>query len=151
MYLQERLEELDSAILDFTKDKNKVNVTGFLFPERLIEYYEKGIQCFFSQGLYDHKDIKIQHVKDNGLFYILKPDDVIEKYQFLVIKKDVVKHKFRDENGTLRYVSRIFKIRKCKFTELYNYIDSETNLLFNSLEELSTFFEKKYDTELCLE
>ena len=50
MLLQERIEELESGILNIKN--NQVEVIGFLSPERLNDYYEKGIQCFYSKEFY---------------------------------------------------------------------------------------------------
>lgn len=148
MYLQERIEELESGILSI--NKTNVEVIGFLSPERLNDYYEKGIQCFFSQGKYNYEEIKFQFIKDNALFIMKKPNNEIIKYQFIVLKKDLVKYKTTNENNKKKILSKTYKIRKCKFTNLYNYVDSEVNLLFNNLNELEQYFEENYKIPLCL-
>lgn len=148
MYLQERIEELESGILDISE--SKVEVIGFLSPERLEDYYKRNIQCAFSHGWYDYEDLKFQYIKDNALFIIKKFNIEIEKYQFLVLKKDLVKYKIKDKTGKTKIVSKVYKIRKCNFTKLYNYIDSETNLLFDNLKKLEIYFESKYKKNLYL-
>lgn len=147
MNLQDRIEELESGILEFT-DK-KVHVTGFLSTERLIDYYEKNINCFFSKGLYDIEDLKFQYIKDNALFIVIK-NNSITKYQFNVIKKDSFQLKTVDENNKTKITTKTYKLRKNKFDNSYNYIDNDTNEIFFNVESLNNFISLKYNTKIIL-
>lgn len=147
MYLQNRIEELESGILDFTD--NKVHVTGFLSPERLIDYYEKNINCFFSKGLYGIEDLQFQYIKDNALFIVVK-DNSITKYQFNVIKKDSFQLKTVDENNKTKITTRTYKIRKNEFDDSYNYIDNDTNKIFSNIDQLKNFINIKYNIDIYL-
>ncbi|NSB16793.1 hypothetical protein [Clostridium beijerinckii] len=150
MYLQERIEELESGILYIDKNVNKVKLVGFLSPERLTDYYEKNIQCFFSKGLYDYEELKFENTKDNALFIVLEDNDELKKHQFIPLKKESIKYKIVDESNKSKTLSKTYTIRKCKFTNLYNYVDLEVSLLFKNLGELKKYFEKNYQMPLNL-
>lgn len=68
----------------------------------------------------------------------------------MVLKKDSIKYKLKDENNKTKTLSKTYLIRKCKFTDLYNYVDLESSLLFDSLEELKSYFKNKFQQPLEL-
>lgn len=139
MLLQERIEELDSAILDI---RDKIYITGFMSAERLNDYYNKNIQCYLSKGIYEIEDLDFSKIKDNGLFIILKNNIEIEKYQFVPIKKGFVTYKLANKKSPL---TKVYKIRKCNFSNKYNYVDSETSLLFDNYDDLSNYFMNRFN------
>lgn len=153
--LQERISELGSGILKIKK--NEVNLIGFMSSERLYDYYDKNIDCHFSHGIYPNRELNWGKIQDNAIFIVLNEEnEVVNKYQFLVIKKDTVKYK--DKNNTNR--TKTYTIRKCNFTGLYNFIAREAivndgkktavedNKIFKSLDELNKFFVNTFDIEL---
>ena len=68
MYLQDRIEELQSGILEI--DGNKVNITGYYSKDRLLDYLDKGLDAYFSKGVYDYEKLDFGKVKNNTLFII---------------------------------------------------------------------------------
>lgn len=152
--LQERISELGSGILQIRG--NEVYLTGFMSPERLHDYYDKNIDCHFSHGIYPNRELNWGKIQDNAMFIVLNKDnEVVNKYQFLVIKKDIVRYKDKDNTNRIK----TYIIRKCQFTGLYNFIARETiftdgkkttvedNKIFNSLDELNKFFINTFGTE----
>lgn len=139
MLLQERIEELDSAILNI---KDKVYITGFMSAERLKDYYNKNMQCYLSKGIYEIEDLDFSKVNDNGLFIVLKNNIEIGKYQFVPIKKGSVTYKVPNKKSPL---TKVYKIRKCNFSNKYNYVDSETSLLFDNYDDLSNYFMNRFN------
>lgn len=144
MLLQERIEELNSGILELGE---KCYLTGFMSPERLNDYYENGIQCYFSKGIYDLENIDFSKIKDNAIFIVLKNNIELNKYQFTLIKKDSVTYKIL---GKKEQFTKVYKIRKSTFSNQYNYIDSDVSLLFDNLNDLSDYFFQRFKTELNL-
>lgn len=142
MLLQERIEELDSAILDI---KDKVYLTGFMSAERLNDYYNKNIQCYLSKGIYELENLDFSKIKDNAIFIILKNNMEIKKYQFIIIKKGSVTYKVPGKKSPL---TKVYKIRKCNFSNKYNYVDSDTSLLFNNYDDLSNYFMNRFNYNL---
>ena len=128
MILQERIEELGSGIL--TIDNSKVTLIGFTCPERLNDYYIKNIQCFFSMGVYDLEPLDFSFINDDTLFIV---ND----------KKDTVKYK--NEN---KFLSKVYKIRKCTYTHKYNYKDAEISLLFDTKKDLIKYFKNRFNNDL---
>lgn len=144
MILQEYIEELGSAVL--TIKNSKVILTGFTCPERLQDYYDKDIKCHFSQGIFDLESLDFSKIKDNSLFVVNNEDnDKKCKYQFKLLKKDIVKYK---SDG--KYFSRVYKIRKCNYTNQYNFIDMESSKLFDTKEELLKYFENHFGKSLVM-
>lgn len=146
MLLQEKIEESNSAIINILD--NKVEITGFLSEERLFDYYNKGIDCRFSFGIYSKEAFDIAYIKDNALFVILDGNKEVSRYKFIPIKKDILN--YNDTNNNNKTVSKIFTIRKCYFTKKYNYIDTEKSLLFDNESDLLYYFKNEYDHNLIL-
>ena len=142
MLLQERIEELDSGIINILN--NKIEITGFMSEERLLDYYERGYDCRYSVGLYPKEKFDIAYIKDNALFIILENNKEIARYKFVPIKKDTVNYKC-DDNKTK---SKIFTIRQCIYTNQYNYKDNEKSLLFDTKSELESYFKNQYGVNL---
>lgn len=142
MILQERIEELGSGIL--IKHKDNIELIGFMSPERLQDYYYKNIQCFCSHGFYSHEELNFGRSQDNSLFVIIEDGNEVDRYNFQLLKKGEVKFKTIDK----KYSKRVFRVRKCKYTNVYNYVDTDENLTFNTLSELANHFNNKYKKEL---
>lgn len=156
--LQERIEELGSAILDY-KSNNIVNVIGFMSADRLYDYIERGLDCHFSKGIYKLEPLNLGKIKNDALFIINENGNEINRYQFVVLKKDIIK--FKDTNKKIR--TKTYIIRKCKYTNIYNLIHRETitvdgkkeieeeNKLFSNINELKKYFFESFAHKLDLE
>lgn len=142
--LQERIEELNSSIIDIYEDK--IKLTGFLSAERLLDYYDKGSDCRFSVELYPKEEFDIAYVKDNALVLIMENGKEIHRYKFVPVIKDTINYK--DNNNNNR--SRVFTIRHCSFSGKYNYKDIEKSLLFDSKGKLVIYLKFLYDFDLSL-
>lgn len=155
--LQERIAELGSGILKYKGDK--VYLIGFMSPERLYDYYNENIDCHFSKGIYDERELNWGKIQDEALFILLNDkNEIICKHQFEVLDKNTIKYKDKEKNNR----SKTYYIRKCKYTGVYNFIaretividgknnSSEDNRLFNTLEELKEFFNYSFGVELKL-
>jgi hypothetical protein len=144
MFLQEYIEELASGILIITN--SKVYLTGFTSPERLNDYYNNNIQCFFSKGLYDKEPLDFSRIKDNAIFIVDDKDNNIEyKYQYKLLKKDIIKYKDKAED---KDKAKVFYIRKCTYTNKYNYKDIDTSIVFDTKEDLFRYFNATFKSNL---
>lgn len=142
MILQEHIEELGSGIL--TIENSKVNLVGFTCAERLMDYYDKYIQCFFSHGIYDIEPLDFSKTQDNALFIINDKDkNTNYKYQFKLLKKDKIDYKVDGKP-----VVRTYKVRLCNYTNKYNYKDMDYNLLFDTKDDLLAYFKNRSDLNL---
>lgn len=152
--LQQRIERLGSGILKFKG--NKVHVIGFMNPERLDDYCTKNIDCHYSDGIYPCMDLYWGKVQDNADFILLdENNNIICRHKFIVLKKDKIKYK---EKGKAK--SKTYYIRKCIYTDIYNFIARETkivngkkssiedNRLFNTLDTLQKFCIESFGQEL---
>jgi len=120
--LQKRIEELGSAILNFTG--NKVYIIGFYNSARLIDYLH-GTNCWQSKGFYDAEEIDCSRAQDDSLIIIMRDNKEIERYQYQPFLRGVVKYRNRDNNR--KTTRRIFTLRKCIHTKQYNIIYMNDN------------------------
>lgn len=87
--LQNRINELNSAIINITG--NKVQVTGFYNPKLLQSHLDSGNLNYLSQGIYDIKEINFNDVLNNSLFVILENSIEQKRIQFEQAFKDTLK------------------------------------------------------------
>ena len=142
MSLQERINELDSSII--TVYENRIEITGFMSEERLLDYYNRDINCIFSKGIYPIEAFDLAYIKDKALFIIIEDGFEKYKYNFEVIKNDVLKYK--DANNTPK--SKVYKIRHCKYSNTYNYKDTEQSLIFDTMDKLKEYLIDEYNFNL---
>ena len=142
--INDRLSELGGAILEIKGDK--YTLTGFMYPERLEDYKYRGINCFYSQGVYPISKIDYSILQDNAI--LIEVDEIGNEiwHQFIVIKSGEVKFKKGKQ-----YLKKVYTIRKCKYTGLYNLKFTDESLLFNSFEDLQNEFYKKFNIYVQLE
>lgn len=141
-FIQERISELDSGILNILKDK--IELTGFLSPERLHDYLN-GINCFFSFGLYPNEIYNESVSKDDALFIVRENNVEIKRWQYQKIFESTVMLKI---DG--KFSNRAIKVRKEKYTDNYHFIAHLDNKTFDSLEKLNEYLLDIYEYKLLL-
>ncbi|MEC1177602.1 hypothetical protein P9B03_03825 [Metasolibacillus meyeri] len=139
--LQNRINELDSAILNFVG--NKVHITGFYNAQRLEAYLNEGKDNHKSKGLYNRENITFTSVKDNSLFVV--QENGIEQYrvQYQRIFKETLKLKI---SNTQEMVS----IHKDIYSNRFVHKTEKSITSFENRNELNNFLLDKYQTELTL-
>ncbi len=145
MLLQESIQELGSGIINVLDDK--IRLTGFMSSERLVDYHLHGYDCRFSVGVYPKEKFDIAYIRDNALFIILENGVEIIRYQFIPIdkyKKYEIKYKDIDNKPK----SKVIMIRRCSYTSKYNYVDTLESIIFDTMEELTTYLKKEYNHDL---
>ncbi len=140
--INERLAELGGAILKI--DGDKFHVTGFMYPERLEDYYHRNINCFYSHGIYPISDIDYSVLQDDAIIIVIDENGNKKMSQFKVLKKDKVKYKTEDK----KYLTRVYTIRRCKYTNVYNLKLTDESILFDTKEELQEEFYKRFNSIL---
>lgn len=138
--LQNRLNELDSAILNIVG--GKVHVTGFTREEILLSFLNTGIEAWSSKGLYDYQDLVFHDIKNNALIIVRKNGVEIDRYQYKEVLKKTVK--FKKEEGNI--VSRTFIIRESTYSDHYHFyfvVDKDKKSLATDEEKQSRLFDNK--------
>lgn len=138
MYMQDHLKELNGAIINIYE--NRIELTGFLSKERLLDYYHKGNDCRSLICIYPVEKFDISYVKDNSLIIIIEDGEESHKYNFVPIKTDTITYK--DEENKLR--SRTCTIRECSFTGKYSYKDNDKSLIFDNKTEIEHYLKERY-------
>lgn len=133
--LQERINELDSAIINIVQ--NKIHITGFFNEKRLMSHLEKGMDNWRSKGMYDRGEISFSNIKNNALFIVMEDEEVIEKHKFTVYKRETVQRK--NESGPL-----ILVIRKHEFIEQWQILVLKEVYTFLSKQEMVNFLIDNY-------
>lgn len=150
--LQDRVNELGSAILDIKN--NKVYIMGFMNEEMLQLYLNKGAKNWSSQGLYDNEDLEFHNVKDNALIIVREDGKEISRHQYVHESKKKVE--FKNEKG--KNVTRTIIIRKSVYSNHYHFyfvVDKEKesnegkrSLLFDNKYALNHFLKEKFNFKL---
>lgn len=141
--INERLSELGGAIIKI--EGNKYSLTGFMYPERLEDYIYKNINCFYSQGLYPISKIDYSVLQDNVILIEIDETGNEIWHQFIVIKSGEVKFK-KDKQS----YKKVYTIRRCKYTGLFNLKLTDEDLLFNTIEKLQYEFMKRFNINVDL-
>lgn len=141
--INERLSELGSAILEVKEDK--FHVTGFMYPERLEDYYYRKVDCYFSKGIYPVTELDFSLLNDDALILLIDENGNEKRVQFKVLKKDTVIYKVADKKQQL---AKVYSVRRCNYTGMYNLKFTDGSLLFNSKEELQEEFSKRFNKNL---
>lgn len=139
--LQERVNELKSAILDIVGDQ--VHVTGFTREEMLQSHLDKGILNFSSKGLYNFQELEFHNIKGDALIIVKKDGVEINRYQYKPVFKDMVQ--FKDEEGKLAALT--FTIIKSQYSDHYHFLTEKTSLLFDNKDELDDYLFEKFDVQ----
>jgi len=138
--INERLSELGSALLKV--DGDKFYVTGFMSSERLEDYYYRKVDCYFSKGIYPISDLDFSLLNDDALIIVIDENGDEKRVQFKVLKKDTVKYKSADKKQQL---AKVYSVRRCTYTGMYNLKFTDGSLLFDSKEELQEEFYRRFN------
>lgn len=141
--LQDVIEELGSAIVNHKG--GKVYVDGFYSSDRLKDWLD-GLNCRFSQGLFDEEEVDYSRIQDNSLFVIKRDDQEICRYQYRPIFGGIVKYKMDNINRTRKFV-----IRRCEYSKQYNiaYFEGDSErvravIVCNDIDDLLKKFGKVF-------
>ena len=140
--LQNRLNELNSAILDIKGEK--VHITGFTREEMLRKYLELGSDCFSSKGMYGFQELEFHDIKNDALFIVRIEGKEVNRYQYKSVFKDTVQFKeFRD--GEEKLVSLTFTIRKSTYSDHYHFLTEKLSLLFENKDQFDKYLLDKFN------
>ncbi|MEV9639155.1 hypothetical protein ABZ756_00495 [Mammaliicoccus sciuri] len=136
--LQNRINELNCAIINFT-DK-KVRVTGFYNEKMLNFHLEQNKNNYLSIGLYEYNDVTFSNIKSDALFLIQNNGLTVEKHKFVVLFRGAVQ---RLQNKGLLVIT----IRKNKFADQWQVITENKVFEFSMKEELEDHLQENYKIE----
>ncbi|MGJ9460465.1 hypothetical protein [Oceanobacillus sp. CF4.6] len=137
--LQQRVNELNSAILNIVKDK--VHITGFMREEMLLLHLNKGSKCWSSLGVYDYQELDFYNIKSDSLIIVQKDELEINRYQYKRIYKDTLQYK--DAEG--KVFSLTFTIRKSSYSKHYHLLTEKTSLLFDNNYDIDRYLLDEFD------
>ncbi|MFD1927314.1 hypothetical protein ACFSFY_04455 [Sporosarcina siberiensis] len=141
--LLERINELDSAILNVVEDW--VYILGFYNTERLNSYLEKGKKNWSSMGLYPFEELVFHNIKTNATI-ILQQDGVeVARYQYINIDSGVLVYdNVRNKTGK---ATGAYQIRKEVYSSSWNLKFADSSLIFEEWEDMQSYvlMTYKYD------
>ncbi len=135
--LQECINELNSFILEELEDK--IKLTGFMNKDRLYDYYERGVKCHYSQGVFPLSKYNVGVIPNKGEAIIIDENNNEIKYSFVTLFSDAISYKKDD-----RQFSQIVIIRKNTYSTEYNFQSSTSNLIFNNSLALDAYIKEAY-------
>lgn len=136
--LEERLNELGSAIINYKEDN--IELIGFYSPEMLL-FQNETLDNKLSHGIYPFEDINHSKIKDNFILVVQENSKEIIRYKFKTREK--LQLTYKDHNGNNK--SRLFRVRVCEYTNLYNYVDTEESKLLEFYDDIHTYLNSKYE------
>lgn len=136
--LQNRINEVDSAIINFVE--NKVHITGFYNADRLTSHLELGKDNWRSKGIYDENDVTFSNIKNDALFLVLSDGKTIDKYQFIVIFRETLQ-RFKPAG------SIIVTVRKNNFADQWQVLSEKNSFEFTTKAEAETHLRDNYKGE----
>ena len=139
--LQDRINELDSAIINFVD--NKVYITGFYNPVRLTSYLEQDKKNWLPKGMYDKSAVTFSNIKSGALFLVQTDGQTIERYQFTVVFREPLQRS--NKEGPI-----IVSARKNKFAEQWQVITEKTFFEFATQDEMNAHLQENYKIEIDL-
>ncbi len=123
-FLQQRINELNSAIINIVN--NKAYVKGFYNEQRLSTHLEKKIDNCSSKGIYEYAEFNFNKANTNALFVVQKDGIEIQRVKYVHVFKDSLQ--LRDSNK-----KEIVTITKNFFGEEY-LVKREKNIFLMKSE-----------------
>lgn len=137
--LQNRINELNSAILNFARDK--VYITGFYNAEMLLLHLNEGRDNHKSKGMYDKEDITFENVLNNALFIIQKDGVEQRRLQYKQVFKGEMKLKAQNKK-------QMISVRKDTFSDHFLLHTEKKITSFERKNELNLFLLEQFETNL---
>ncbi|MGL5066459.1 MAG: exonuclease domain-containing protein [Sarcina sp.] len=130
--LQERINELDNAILNYKDDK--INIFSFATKERMLDCFINSNFCFASQGVYEKNDIDFKCIKSSANFITTNISGEIklitlEKESIFASKGDAIN--FINTTSSSNLPEEIVEIINEDITPYENFEDISTDIMTN--------------------
>lgn len=123
---EERIYSVGSA--DVIIEKEKMIIRGFLSEERYHDYFDQGINCIYSFGVYDKTELLPQFIQD-GCLLVIREGDQMQRYKFVRLREYMIRSGLP---GNKTITDRICWIRQEVYSGIFNYVDSNNNFLFGT-------------------
>ncbi|MEC1155658.1 hypothetical protein [Cytobacillus horneckiae] len=140
--IQERINELTSGILKI--ENGKIHVMGFKNEKLLLSHLDNGTKNWSSIGLYDLQKVNFQDIKNDALVLVIENDEIVGKYQYTSIYKDVIKY----ENDEGKNASMVFTIRRSKYSEHFQFVSEKITETFENKESIINFTKNRFGINL---
>ncbi|MDW0111585.1 hypothetical protein QT711_00215 [Sporosarcina saromensis] len=136
--LQERINELSSAIVNF--ESNKTHITGFYNEKMLLSHLESHKRNYLSIGLYETTLVNFSNIKDDALFLVQEDGKTISKHQYRVIFKDRVQ---RSKGAS----SLLLTVREHQFLDQWQIVMENQCIEFETRSELKSYLSEHFRTD----
>jgi len=130
--LQDRINELDSAIVNFVGDW--VYTLGFYNTDRLNSYLKEGKRNWSSTCRYPFEEFAFHNIKTNATIILQQDGEEVARYQYINV-----------ENGTLVYdngqnksgkATAVYEIRKELYSSTWNLRFADNSLVFETWKDM---------------
>ena len=141
--LQDMLSEFGCTVINYTNNKLMVD---FFYSEEMYEKYLSGFDCKQGIGMYEvNQVLELNNIPDENMVVIKKDGFETARYKYTTIVKSRILYKEKNSDSKIANKSLTFRIRKNKFSELLNFIDTGGNSFnFSSLTEIKGYLSEKY-------
>ena len=141
--LQDMLSEFGCTVINHINNKLMVD---FFYSEEMYEKYLSGLECKQGMAMYGAGQVlEVNKIPDEKMVVIKKDGVEIDRYKYTSIVKSTIVYKERNSDSKVVNKSLTFRIRKNKFFELLNFIDTGGNSFdFSSIAEIEGYLREKY-------
>ena len=130
--LQERINELDSAIVNIVGDL--VYTLGFYNTDRLNSYIDEGMKNWSSTGRYPFEEIMFHNIKTNATIIVQHDGKEVARYQFINVKNGTLV--YDNEQNKSGRATAIYAIRKEVYSSTWNLRLADNSLVFDTWEDM---------------
>ncbi|MGL4763062.1 MAG: exonuclease domain-containing protein [Sarcina sp.] len=132
--LQERINELDNAILNYKDDK--INIFSFATKERMLDCFINSNFCFASQGVYEKNDIDFKCIKSSANFITT---NISGDIKLITLENEAI---FRTKDEAINFINADSSINSSKeFIEVvsedatvYENFENSSNDIMTNVE-----------------
>ena len=142
--LQERINELDSAIINIKG--NLVYTIGFYNTNMLNLFLNEGKKNWSSTGRYDFEEITFHNIKTDATFILQKDDIEIAQYRYKVVKTGTLV--YENEQNKSGKATSIYEIRKELYSTTWNLRIADSSLVFETWEDMRNYILTEYQSDI---
>lgn len=142
--LQERINELDSAILNVVGDW--VYTLGFYNTERLNSFLDKGKKNWSSTGRYPFEELVFHNIKTHATIILQYDGGDVARYQYINVKNGVLVYdNVLNKSGK---ATGVYEIRKEVYSSTWNLRFADNSLVFAVWGDMRNYVLTTYNYDI---
>ncbi|MEG0579224.1 MAG: hypothetical protein RR490_04835 [Niameybacter sp.] len=142
--LQERINELDSAIVNVVGDL--VNTMGFYNTDRLMSYLHEGRKNWSSTGRYPFEELAFHNIKTNATIIFQQDGVDIARYKYIKVKNGSLM--YENQQNKSGKTTAVYEIREEVYSSTWNLRFADNSLVFETWEDMKKHVLTTYNYDI---